>query len=109
MKMWQFALVLILIFILFRTNPTSTRSSFVQPQTLVENQGSIDSLYFSPDPSRVTDFFRYDSPSEWAANNLSYSYLGPPNPDYYPHRAQGLTYPEVIPENTVYPNVPIYQ
>ena len=80
----------------------------MQPQTLVENQGSIDSLYFNPDPTRVSDYFLYDSPSEWAAKKMITSYLGPSNPDYYPSRAQGLSFPSIVPASTVYPNVPIY-
>jgi len=87
MKWWHVCIVVVLLFILFRT---TDKYASIESQAI--NQGSIDSLYVEPH-IRNAEIFLYKSPSEWSAKNLTYSYLGPPNPDYYPDRVPNYSQP----------------
>ena len=81
MKWWQIVIVVVLMFILFRT----TTDNYVTLQTKVLNEESIDSLYVRPN-IRNAEIFQYRSPSEWVEPLTTYAYLGPPQPDYYGDR-----------------------
>ena len=90
MKWWHIAIVLILLVFLFRATPSE--KMYANPDLNEINQGSIDSLYVEPN-IRNAEIFMYQSPSEWTAKKLTYSYLGPPNPDYYPNRVPDYSQP----------------
>jgi len=81
MKWWHVLLVVILLFVLFR----SSEGMYASPDRNDINQGSIDSLYVQPN-IRTNEIFMYSSPSEWSEKLLTYSYRGPPQPDYYGDR-----------------------
>jgi len=90
MKWWQIVLGIVLLFALFRTAPSE--KMYANPDRNDINQGSIDYLYVEPN-IRNAEIFMYQSPSEWAAKKMTYSYLGPPNPDYYPNRIPDYSQP----------------
>ena len=90
MKWWQIVIVIVLLFALFRT--TSNEKMYAHPDLNQINQGSIDYLYVEPN-IRNAEIFMYQSPSEWEAKKMTYSYLGPPNPDYYPNRIPNYSQP----------------
>ena len=75
-------LVIILLFVLFRS---TGEPMYANPDRNEINQGSIDRLYVQPD-IRTSEIFMYKSPSEWSEKLLTYSYRGPPQPDYYGDR-----------------------
>jgi len=91
MKLWQVLLVIVLMFILFRATDTK-EGMYTNPDRVEINQGSIDSLYVEPH-IRTAEIFLYESPSERCPKNLTYSYLGSPNPDYYPDRVPNYSQP----------------
>ena len=90
MKCWQIVLGIVLLFVLFRT--TSNEKMYANPDLNQINQASIDYLYVEPN-IRNAEIFMYQSPSEWEAKKMTYSYLGPPNPDYYPNRVPDYSQP----------------
>jgi len=90
MKYWHIIIVIVLLFVLFRT--TSNEKMYSNPVRNDINQASIDYLYVEPN-IRNAEIFMYQSPSEWEAKNMTYSYLGPPNPDYYPNRVPDYSQP----------------
>ena len=93
MKWWQIVIAVLLLFFLFRlVSSPSNEMMYANPDRNEINQGSIDYLYVEPN-IRNAEIFMYKSPSEWSAKKLTYSYLGPPNPDYYPNRVPDYSQP----------------
>ena len=93
MKWWQVVIAVVLLFVLFRTtSASSSEMMYANPDLNQINQASIDYLYVEPN-IRNAEIFMYQSPSEWAAKKMTYSYLGPPNPDYYPDRVPDYSQP----------------
>ena len=92
MKFWQIVIAVVLLFVLFRTTLTSNEKMYANPDLNEINQASIDYLYVEPN-IRNAEIFMYKSPSEWSAKKMTYSYLGPINPDYYPDRVPDYSQP----------------
>jgi len=90
MKWWQIVIGIVLLFVLFRATPNE--KMYANPDRNDINQGSIDYLYVEPN-IRNAEIFMYQSPSEWEAKKMTYSYLGPANPDYYPDRVPDYSQP----------------